>query len=213
MSLVTLTNTGKATSNTQTRQMADIIFDLPSGSSFFITQPASAGEYVDEEEVVGTYLTEGNFAFTFEKRGEALWLIRDGRNDVELEREADNIFQQKFDPAFKQEFTVDEFETLKVTAYYTSHSPYTLTKVQPIEETFDFTSLNGLYVNAETNTTIAVNYSEEKNYNITYRDNKQTTGLLVSETKMLVNSLSLVFKGNELYLSGKRIRQVKYIRK
>ena len=41
------------------------------------------------------YLTDNDFAFTFENIDNKIYLKRVGRNDVELEREADNIFHQK----------------------------------------------------------------------------------------------------------------------
>ncbi|NBP69148.1 MAG: class A beta-lactamase-related serine hydrolase, partial [Cytophagia bacterium] len=121
-SMVTLTNTGKATPNTQTRQMADVVFNLEDNATYLVTKPDKVGSFVSDEEMVGIYLTEDNFAFQFEKRDGVLYLKRIGRNDVQLEREADNILHQTYDPAFKQEFKRNEKGEMTVTAYYTSHS-------------------------------------------------------------------------------------------
>jgi len=46
-------------------------------------------------------LTENDFEFQFEKSDEKLYLKRIGRNDIGLEKEAGNLFHQKFDPLFK----------------------------------------------------------------------------------------------------------------
>ncbi len=213
ISFVTLTNTGKSIPYNQTRQMADVIFDLKSENAYLVTKPTSIGKLVSEDGILGTYLTENDFAFTFDKKEDKIFLKRVGRNDVELEREADNIFHQKFDPAFKQEFTTNLNGEMQVTAYYTNHSPYTLTKSENIRKDFNFIKINGDYFNKETNTTINVNYLNGEFYEITLGMEYKTKGLLVSNTKMLVDFYSLEFREEELLLNGERIKQVKYKRK
>jgi CubicO group peptidase (beta-lactamase class C family) len=213
ISIVTLTNTGKSTPNTQTRQMADVLFELKSEATYLVTKPTSIGKYVREDEILGTYLTESDFAFTFEKKDNKVFLKRVGRNDVELEREADNLFHQKFDPAFKQAFTMNSKGEMQVTAYYTNHAPYSLTKVNQILKGFDFKSINGEYVNSETNTTLRVKYMDGMRYKIRLGKKYKTTGLLVSATKMLVDSYSLEIRNGALFLNGERIKEVKYVGK
>lgn len=208
--MITLTNSGKAIPSNQTRQMADVVFGFKPNENYFITKPTCVGDYVDETEILGTYLTETDFAFTFEKRDDNIYLKRVGRNDVEIVREAENIFHQKYDPDFKQEFTTNSKGKLQVTAYYINHEPYSLTKVNPIEDSFDFKSINGEYFNAETNTTISIKYLEGMNYEITFRNDYKTKGLLVSTQKMLVDFYSLEILNEELLLNSDRIKGVKY---
>jgi CubicO group peptidase (beta-lactamase class C family) len=105
--MITLTNTGKSIPYNQTRQMADVVLNLQPTKTYLVTKPTAIGNYISEDDILGTYLTENDFAFTFEKRDGKIYLKRVGRNDVELEREAANIFHQKFDTAFKQEFTTN----------------------------------------------------------------------------------------------------------
>ncbi len=212
-SIVTLTNTGKSIPYNQTRQMADVLFELKSEESYLVTKPTRIGDYVSEDEITGTYLTESDFAFHFEKKDNTILLKRVGRNDVELEREADNIFHQKFDPAFKQEFTKNSKGEMQVTAYYINHSPYSLTKVNRIENSYDFKSINGNYINSETNTTLSINYLDGMNYDITLRDKYKTKGLLVSNDKMLIDFYSLEIQNGELLLNGERMKKVKFVRK
>lgn len=212
ISLVTLTNTGKSIPYTQTRQMADVIFELKSDDAYFVTKPATVGDYVSDEEILGTYLTESDFAFTFEKKDNVIFLKRIGRNDVELEREAANVFHQKYDPAFKQAFTKNSNGEMQVTAYYVNHSPYTLTKANTISKEFDFRTLNATYFSPEINTTISISYLDGANYEVTFRNDNKTKGLLISNTKMLVDFYSFEFQGTDLLLNGNRLKKVKFAR-
>jgi hypothetical protein len=41
----------------------------------------------------------------------------------------------------------------------------------------------------------------------------KTKGMLVSNTKMLVDSYSLELRNGELFLNGERMKEVKYVRK
>lgn len=213
ISIITLTNTGKSIPYNQTRQMADVIFDLKSEGTYFVTKPTSIGKYVREEEILGTYLTESDFAFTFEKIDSKIFLKRVGRNDVEIVREDDNIFHQKFDPEFKQEFTTNSKGEMQVTAYYINHSPYSLMKVNQIESGYNFKSINGDYVNSETKSMLSINYLDGMSYEVTFRNDYKTKGLLVSNNKMLFDFYTLEIQNGQLLLNGERIKKVKYMRK
>jgi CubicO group peptidase (beta-lactamase class C family) len=217
ISIVTLTNTGKATPNTQTRQMADVIFDLKNSATYLITKPAKVGSFISDEDIIGTYQTEDNFTFQFEKKDSVMFLKRVGRNDVQLEREADNIYHQTYDPDFKQEFKRNEKGEMTVTAYYTSHSPYTLTKSVSNWTDYNYQALNGRYFNAETNVTMYIRFSGDKSYDIKIGSQDTTKGLLISPAKMLVDFYVLNIdnsgtKPKTILLSSDRIQQVKFIR-
>ncbi|MBD1209686.1 MAG: beta-lactamase family protein [Ignavibacteria bacterium] len=213
ISFITLTNTGKSTPYNQTRQMADVVFSLKSEESYIVTKPTSIGKFLSEDDILGTYLTENDFAFTFEKKDNRVFLKRVGRNDVELEREADNIFHQKFDPAFKQEFVTNGKGEMQVTAYYINHSPYSLTKASGFEKEFDFKSINGNYFNPETSVNISLKHLDGVNYEVKFRDDKARKGLLISSKKMIVDFYSLEFRDGSLFLNGERARQIKFERR
>jgi CubicO group peptidase (beta-lactamase class C family) len=217
VSIVTLTNTGKATPNTQTRQMADVIFNLQNDAAYFVTQPARAGAFISEEDMIGTYQTGNNFTFQFEKRGSIVYLKRLGRNDVKLEREAANILHQTYDPAFKQEFKKNKKGEMEVTAYYTSHAPYTLTKVNSSWAGFNYQALNGKFLNAETNVTLEIKFVNDKNYAVIIGKSDSTKGFLISPAKLLVDNYTIVIESTgglpkTLLLSADRIEKVKFIR-
>ncbi len=217
ISFVTLTNTGKATPNTQTRQMADVVFNLKDNATYLLTKPVKIGAFVSDEDVTGVYQTEDNFTFQFEKRDSVLFLKRIGRNDVQLEREADNIFHQAYDPDFKQEFKRNDKGEMTVTAYYTTHSPYTLTKSNSNWEGYNYEAINGRFLNAEINQVVELKYAGSKNYDIKIGSNDSTKGLLISPGKLLVNNYVLEINmtetvPNTFFLSGDRIQLVRFVR-
>lgn len=215
VSMITLTNTGKSIPSMQTRQMVDVLFDLKTVQSSFITKPASIGKYVSEEEVCGTYLTDNNFSFQFERINEVLYLKRNGRNDIVLEREAANIFHQKNDPAFKQAFILNEKGEMQVTAYYTTHAPYTLNRPTVQWEGFDLLSWNGKYKNEETATTIEIHFVKGKEYELKIGNTNTYKATLVSPYKLLAGNYVIQMNTADktvIHLDGERIRKVMFRR-
>ncbi len=216
-SFITLTNTGKSVPYTQTRQMVDVVFDLKSDKEYLVTKPKETGPFIGDSELIGTYLTNDNFAFQFVNIENKIYLKRIGRNDVELVRESENIFNQKYDSDFKQEFRRNQNGELEVTAYYINHSPYTLKKVANNWDNFDFKSIDGDYFNPEINVTVSVRYKNDSNFDVTIGNDYKTTGFLVSKTKMLVDFYTIDFAQNgmtnEFYLSGDRIKNLTFKKK
>lgn len=215
ISMITLTNTGKSIPSQQTRQMADIILSKAEQQQSFISQPTKPGNYVSEMEIVGTYLTQNNFSFQFEWDKNQLVLKRSGRNDVILEREAANIFHQKNDPAFKQEFQLNENGEMNVTAYYTTHAPYTLTRPVADWDRFDTAQWNGDYLNQETDVVLKLKVVTNKNYELKIGNSTTYKAVLVTPSMMLAGSYVLKMdNGNNttIYLDGERIRKVKFSR-
>lgn len=217
ISIVTLTNTGKSTPNTQTRQMADVVLNLKTDAAYLVTKPAKAGSFVSEEDMIGTYQTDNNFTFQFEKRDSMLYLKRVGRNDVQLEREADNILHQTYDPDFKQEFKRNEKGEMTVTAYYTSHAPYTLTKTVSNWTDYNYQALNGKFINTETNVTMEIKFVTDKSYDVKIGNQDSTNGLLISPYKLLIGNYVLDIENKIatpkiVLLSTDRIQRVKFIR-
>ena len=217
ISIVTLTNTGKSTPNTQTRQMADVVFNLKTDAAYLVTKPAKVGSLVSEEDMIGTYQTDNNFTFQFEKRDSILYLKRIGRNDVQLERESDNILHQTYDPDFKQEFKKNEKGEMTITAYYTSHSPYTLTKAVSNWTGYNYQALNGKFLNSETNVTTEIKYTGDKSYDVKVGSQDSTKGLLISPTKLLVDNYVFDIENRVgtpkiFLLSADRIERVKFVR-
>ncbi|GEM_PF-4900289 len=51
---------------------------------------------------------------------------------------------------------------MEVTAYYTTHLPYTLITAKSNWDGFNYQALNGKYLNAETNTLLDINFISDK---------------------------------------------------
>jgi CubicO group peptidase (beta-lactamase class C family) len=215
-SLITMTNTGKAIPAEQTRQMADYLFDFPKEQNLIITKPEKTGPYLSENEIAGTYITPDDFVFTLEWNNQQLLLKRQGRNNINLEREGPNIFHQKTDSLFKLEFTTNLRGEMQVTAYYINHAPYTLTRQNADLKGFDYSLLNGRYYNIETNTSLHIRYLFEKSYEIIFSGGADTTiALLLNQNKLLANGYSLnvaygTKNSNTIFLSSGRVKQLRY---
>lgn len=215
LSIVTLTNSGKTIPAMQTRQMADVIFNLNDDSDYWVTKPEETGPFVSEDEVLGIYLTPNNFSFEFKKNDNGnLVLNRIGRGEVELVREADNVFQQKYDPTFKLAFHQKENAEMVVTAYHASHAPYSLTRPNSDWENYNYEALNGTYTNAETDVDLVLEYGTNKSYKV-FLNGQEYQGFLVTPTKLLVNNYAIAFTidnglVSSLFLSTDRIRNVQF---
>lgn len=211
--IVTLTNSGKAISAMQSRQAAAVLLGLKNTKPSYLMAPLNVGLPVSEKDIIGTYQTDDDFTFRFELRGADLFLIRFGRNDTKLVRESANVFHQWNDSAFKQEFKLNAQNEMEVTAYYTTHTPYTLKRINSNWKGFDFKLLNGRFYNAETETYLSLQYQGDKSYLINIKGMK-SSGLLIQPNKLLLDSYSILLNGtvNELLLNGDRMKRVRFKR-
>jgi len=195
----------------QTRQIADVLLNVENKKATYLMKPENIGKFTSVDEILGVYQTENDFTFQFEKRGEDLFLIRSGRNDTKLVRESENIFHQWNDEAFKQEFIKNPDDQMEVTAYYTSHAPYTLKRKNTDWTSFNFASLNGEFKNDETEVAIKIKHQKEKNYSVKI-GNQERKGLLISPNKLLVDdySIEVDLANKTLSLNGGRIQKVRF---
>ncbi|MFN3852701.1 MAG: serine hydrolase domain-containing protein [Spirosomataceae bacterium] len=211
LSMVTLTNSGKTIPSMQTRQMVDFVYGFTNKTPKYAILPPKVGSYTSEKDILGTYQTPDGFTFRFEERGTDIYLIRIGRNDIKLKREADNIFYQSNDRDFKQEFTKNTSGQMQVTVYYPTHAPYTLTRIDADWQGFDFGSLNGVFLNQETGVKMSIEHQKDKTYKVML-GNETSTGLLLSPTKLLVDNYNIKIQSQkkELLLNGDRIKNVRF---
>ncbi|PTX62656.1 CubicO group peptidase (beta-lactamase class C family) [Kordia periserrulae] len=217
-SVVTMINTGKIVPMMQAMQLADVLLGKKEEKADFPIVPASVGAKVSTRDILGLYRTDGGYTMEFEERNGKLYMIRSGRNDIELLREADNIFHQWNDKAFKQEFTKNSDGVMQITAYYPTVPPFTLTRIESDLSQFDVTSLNGSFQNSETDTSLTIKHEEDNTYKITI-GKRQMEGLLIYENELLANNYNLSFEKdeegniNEILVSADRIKNVRYKRK
>lgn len=218
ISIVTLTNSGKTIPYSQTRQAADVLLEIKDQPRRFATTPKTSGPYVSNDDVAGVFQNEDNFTFTFEKRDTSVFLLRSGRNDTRLVRESTNIFHQWNDSDFKQEFAVNAKGDLQVTAYYTSHAPYTLTRAYADWTNFNHQALIGDFENTETATVFTITLLTGNAYEVTLHNEKRPATLVTPEKLMFDNYSLDVMRDSQgnvaaLLLSGGRIKNVKFSKK
>ena len=218
-SMVTLSNSGKTIPSMQSRQMVEVLLEMNADTELKTvrTQPERTGSRVEVEEIPGTYTSSGGFYFQFVKTDEKLFLRRDGRSDVLLERESSNVFHEVNDPGFKQEFTKNENEEMQVTAYHTSHAPYSLTRPNNNLEGFDFKRLNGVFTNFETGGEIEIEHVDDQQYTFTIKGKKARKAQLVSPNRLVSGSYVIQWTGRigqdtNLMLNTSRVRNVKFSR-
>lgn len=216
LSIITLTNTGKSIPAMQSRQMADLVLQLPAGSENFRTSPAITGNYLTEDAVRGIYLTADDYAFEFVQEKEKFLLRRFGRNDVELERAGPNIFRQKYDTAFIQEFVRLPNGNMEVTVYYRTHAPYSLRKVKLNQEEMDGEAWEGTYQNPETGVQLVITHQKDNRFKLLLPNNVIENAVLVSATKLLAGNFILTrspvagFR-KQVFLSSGRIKNIKFV--
>lgn len=217
LAIVTLTNSGKAISAMQTRQVADVLLNINTKKQNYLTKPERSRQLVKLEDITGTYQNEEDFTFRFEIRDSSLYLIRSGRNDIRLVRESNNIFHQWNDDAFKQEFILNSENQMEVTAYYTTHSPYTLKRENVNWKDYNFTKLQGKFFNGETGVDISIKWLKDKEYEIKIRD-EINKALLITPKKLITDNYTIELVNakdgniNQLQLNGSRIKNIKFNR-
>lgn len=213
LSFITLTNSGKVIPSWQTYQMVDKFLNLSEDG--WPVRPAAAASPVSEEDALGIYAGEGAFYFHFLKNSQGEFVLRrQGRNDVKLERESANVFRQVYDTAFKQEFLKNDKGEMTVTAYYTSHAPYTLTRAR---QTSNITpeKIHGRFMNTETGAIVILqNFSNEGGQVVI--NGQKSTGIFIAPGKLVVDDWQLTFDVDkpitELLLNGNRLRRVRFKR-
>lgn len=212
LSIVTLTNSGKAIPAMQSRQVADILLGKVDSKPSYLIKPLSIGEYVNEKDLVGTYLTDDNFSFRFELKDSTIYLKRFGRNDIKLVRESANVFHQWNDPAFKQEFKCNAAHEMVVTAYYTSHAPYSLKKIKT-QPSANLNELAGKFYNEEVGAYLSLVYQKDQSYLLNI-GNTDDEAILVGDKLLLTTNYSILISDNlnEILLSGDRIKKIKFKR-
>lgn len=220
LAVVTLSNSGKTIPSMQSKQMVSILIEAlaVSDSKAFQTEPPKTGPRLETAEILGTYLSQGAFLFEFVQVDGKLFLRRNDRNDVQLERESANVFHEVNDPKFKQEFVKNENNEMQVTAYHNTHAPYSLTRVKCDFTGFNFQSLNGTFVNSETGSEFKIDHVKDQEFTISLKDtDKPRKAQLVTPNKMVSGSYVIQWPGKldsntALLVSISRVRRVKFVR-
>lgn len=215
-SIITLTNSGKTDPMGQTLNSANVLMDLKTNSDDIRLTPEKVGSYVAIKDVVGMYEINGSIWQFVERNGD-LYLLRSGRNDMKLVREADNVFQQWNDAPFKQEFTKNDQGEMQVTAYYPKTPTFTLTRKNRDFSGFDYPSLNGTYLNSETEVSFLIKHVSGLDYEVTNGE-VLMKAILLSKDQLVINDYgyririgkAVKNKVSELFLTSGRNHNVRF---
>lgn len=212
LAIVVLTNSGKVIPSLTARNIVDVLFDEDKQIDNYKSEPAEIGTRVEPDDIIGTYQNENGFTFRFVQRGDELYLLRNGQNDTRIFRESANIFHQWNDPAFKQEFTISTDNKMQVTAYYTTHDPYTLTRIEADFTEYDFTKLEGTFINSETDVAMEISFIRDNEYKVKISD-RELSGQLLKPTLLRAGNYSVKVRYEngaieQLLLDGERIKNV-----
>lgn len=216
LAIVVLTNSGKVLPSLTVQAVSDVLLGVENNEISFSLAPEMIGEQVEIDDVLGTYQNESGFTFQFAERDGALYLLRNGRNDTELVREYANVFYQWNDPTFKQEFTRKEGNTMQVTAYHTSNAPYTLNRIKTDFTNYSYSSLEGTFLNSETDVLMEITHVAAQEYAILI-SGREYSGMLLKPTLLKAGNYSIRFDYEsdgieQLMLDGDRIRNVLFRR-
>lgn len=218
--IVVLNNSGKFFTDELADRVADVLLELGdnSGSAFPTGPDRLAGPLLSDAELLGTYqLGAGNF-FRFVTRNDSLFLERPGRRPVQLERESGNLFHEIADPAFKQYFERDSLGRLQVTAYYPTHAPYTLTRLDLDWSSLDYGVLAGSYRNAELGTEITLSHRAEHHYLLKWRDRELSAEWFTPEQLVVEDAYRFTIlqdqtgQVTELWLATSRSQGIRFVR-
>ena len=142
---------------------------------------------------------------------------RYGRESIQLEHEAGNLYHQVSDPDWKQAFTKDPIKGLQVTGFYPSHDPYTLTRIEVNWQDYDYASANGDYLNEETGVRLTIEFQQDDKYVILLNGEK-LEGQLYAPDFLLVDGYKIQIVRDEkgavprLLVNNNRIQRLRFER-
>ena len=219
LSIVVMTNSGAVNPPGVGRRIANALLeDEFAESPPFPLGPGLVTDQLDESDLPGTYALENNFYFRIVQNGDSWQLERPNRDPITIEKEEGDLFHEVGDPAFKQHFALNDEGEQTLTAYYPSHAPYTLTKLEAFPANFQAQQWSGKYRNVELGLIVQLVYEEEHIFKLIFRGAKRQkrSGQLISPTRMRAEGYGVEFLDvdgqQQLLLTNNRARGVQFDR-
>ncbi|MEZ5042083.1 MAG: serine hydrolase domain-containing protein [Saprospiraceae bacterium] len=218
LAIVVMSNSGSINPFDLSRRCADILISKDKlAKDRYPRRPDTLGPYIAPTALLGTYRTKGGYFFRFVKQAEGLYMERYGRESIQLEHEAGNLYHQVSDPDWKQAFTKDPIKGLQVTGFYPSHDPYTLTRIEVNWQDYNYTSINGDYLNEETGVRLTIEFQQDDKYVILLNGEK-LEGQLYAPDFLLVDGYKIQIVRDEdgivprLLVNSNRIQHLHFER-
>ena len=218
LAIVAMSNNANISPYQLSRKCADLVIDKSKlMAEEFPRGPKELGPEIPSEELVGTYRTPGGFFFKIVEQAGDLYLERYGRNAIRIVLESGNLYHEETDPDFKQAFVKDPEKGYQLTAYYPSHHPYTLTKIEANWENYPFAALNGDYSNQEVDTQINIQHLESDRYRAITNGQELEAQMYAPDILLLGDYTVRVIRERgqwvkELRVDNNRIRNIRFER-
>lgn len=219
LSIIVMTNSGAIVPFSLSRQCADVLLGVESkaGAPFQLQPAATPSTSLTPQEIMGTYQTERGYFMKIVEGKKGLMLERAGRDAIQLQAEANNLYNEVSDEAFKQFFTYDPDKGYQLTVFYPTHAPYTLTKVATDWTEVDYSALNGSYLNTETDVECTLKHDKGDQYTVRINGEKVSAQLFTPETLMIGRYRARVEQDENkevaaLVIGTNRIRNVRFER-
>lgn len=214
--IVVLTNSGKVGTNRLAKACADFVLDF-SGypTETYPARPQWTGKSAGLDELAGVYQSEEGAYIQIKPDGKDLIWKLFPYNPIRLIPVEGNVYH--FEGNKKVEVVFNQGKDPNFTVYNPGTRPRIHAKRPDYKLDAELlTSLNGSYINDETNAEMAITYLAADSLSIQFRGNQQV-GKLVYQDKIIVGSYSLQVekkdgKPAELLLGDSRLRNVLFRR-
>ncbi len=215
ISIVVMSNNGNVSTNYLAKQLIDIALSLKAENSIYPSIPEKTEKLNNFKSIVGNYKNdEGTIIKIIEKDGSLFREIYQ-REPVELINEKKGLFHYANNEELKINFTNIQSGQPKFTIYLSSQEPSSYYKVpsKNLDDSYKI-SLNGRYVNKETDTEIVIEYVSQNSYNIIKNGRRRDGKLILEDYLRMMSSYEIRIvrdeKGNikGLNVKNNRIKNV-----
>ncbi|GAB5399894.1 MAG: hypothetical protein Aureis2KO_14790 [Aureisphaera sp.] len=196
-SIVVVSNSGKVSSNSLAKQLADITLNLNEEMREYPAGPEEIQKLASLESITGNYLTQDNTLIKIVEKEGALYREIYQRDPVRLIQEDEGLFYYETFEDLKMNFTKDENGNASFTIYLSSQPPNTGTKLPDFTgDTTHDSNFDGSYYNDETDTRVSIKHVEDTFYSIT-KDGKELAAELLLKDVLRMDSYEIKFRRNK----------------
>ena len=180
VSIVVMTNNRSVPTNYLAQQLADYILELPATSSKYPRKPEKIEPLRSTKDLIGIYQNQANGTIIkiVEKEG-VLFRERYQRDPVKLMFEEGALFVYENKGRRINFMNVGQTKQ-KFTLYHPSIKPETYHRLSNLDSNnFDKKELIGNFYNKETDTTISLQYLQDKTYSLTKNGRERKAALII----------------------------------
>ncbi|MEQ8549997.1 MAG: serine hydrolase domain-containing protein [Cyclobacteriaceae bacterium] len=210
ISLLVISNNGNVPTNYLAKKLADIALNLGTDHTTYPAIPVKIERLKDIQNIVGNYQNEEGTIIKIKEKGGSIFREIYQRDPVKLINEKDGLFHYETNEELKMNFTNITKEQPNLTIYLSSQKPNTFKKLPSYDiDRTEKSSINGRYVNDETDTEILIQFLDNNTFSIT-KNGRERKAELVLKDYLIMNSYEISIirdaKGNAAGLNIKNGR-------